>query len=84
MYTLHMDLEFIQERIDDLEKDNARQRSIINRVRKNPNVARHMAAKKALVAPEGSVIYRFHPNKKEKNNSENDNELQYAVDAVED
>ena len=84
MYNLHMELELTQKRIESLESDNARQRSIINRVRKNPNVARHMASKKALVAPQGSVIYRFHPKKIEKNNSENENELRYAVDAVQD
>ena len=84
MYTLHMELDFIQERIDDLESDNARKRSIINRVRKNPSVAKHMASKKALVAPEGSVIYRFHPKKNEKNKSEDDKEIRYAIDAVND
>ena len=84
MYTLHMELEFIQERIDDLERGNAQQRSIINRVRNNPDVARHMASKKALVAPEGSVIYRFHPQKNDEKIPSDDERMEYATDRVSD
>jgi hypothetical protein len=86
MYTMHMELEFVQGRIDDLESENSRKRTVISRVRNNPNVAKHMASKRALVAPEGSIIYRFHPKAEEKNPDqkvgENDGEMRFAIEPV--
>jgi len=58
-YAMHVRLKSINEQVFTIENVNIRQQVMLSKIRQNPEIARQMASKKALVAPAGSVIYRF-------------------------
>ena len=58
-YRLHLQLNQLEAITESLIRDNERQRTLIHTIRENPEVAQHMYSKHTLMAPSGSVIYRF-------------------------
>jgi len=58
-YALKLQLQSTDDAADQLEQENGELRQIIHKIRTDPDVARSELAKSSLVAPQGSVIYRF-------------------------
>ena len=75
-YAMRVHLDSVVDQTRDLERSNDNQRSMIEKIQKNPGVAKRMVSKVALVAPQGSVIYRF-----PKNDSNSERELRAYEEA---
>ena len=58
-YALRHQLDSTVEAVQQIEADNERMHQVIQEIQSDPDIARSQLAKSALVAPPGSVIYRF-------------------------